>query len=120
MAMTQFLLVDGTTWGDVWAMTGMGFGVVLVVLVVLVFILMAFGALSKIKAPKKSAAAPAAQPMAEAKPLDSASDADKAAVAMALYLYYKDVHDEETGVITIQHNRHSAWHHELNKHLNQD
>ncbi len=113
--MAQLLLVGGTTWGDVWAMTGMGFGVVFLVLILLVYVLIGFGYFAN-ATPKKSAA-PVAQPTVAAQPVASASDKDKAAIAMALYLYYKDVHDEETGVLTIQHNDSSAWHHELNKHL---
>lgn len=121
--MTQLLfldLVEGTSWEDVCAMTGMGFGVVFVVLILLVIVLWAFGFCANMLNKPKKSAAPVAQPVVAAQPVASASDKDKAAVAMALYLYFKDVHDEETGILTIQHNSRSAWHHELNKHLNQD
>ena len=39
------------------------------------------------------------------------SGAENAAIAMALHLYYADIHDEESDVITIKniHNRYSPW-----------
>ena len=67
--------------------------------------------------PKKVTAQPAAQ-VAASSPAASASDADKAAIATALYLYFQNVHDEESDVITIRSNHNSAWHHELNNHFN--
>jgi len=37
--------------------------------------------------------------------------ADMVAIAMALYMYYDEVHDEESNVITIKHieRRYSPW-----------
>ncbi|MBR6894265.1 MAG: OadG family protein [Bacteroidaceae bacterium] len=113
------LLAD-VVWADAWARTCMGFGVVFTVLLVLVFVLVAFGIFSRLsgnKTPKvaKVAEQPAAKPAV--KPVASASDADKAAIATALYLYFQNVHDEESNVITIHHTANSAWHHELNPHV---
>ena len=108
-------------WGDVWAMTGIGFGVVFCVLLLLVFALFALGyAVSLIEGTAKKKAAPApVQQVAQttAPSAASASDADKAAIATALYLYYQNVHDEESDVITIKRDPNSHWHHELNKHF---
>ena len=113
-----YILAD-VVWTDAWARTGMGFGVVFTVLLVLVFVLIAFGVVSRLtgnKAPK--VAKVAEQPAkAAAMPVASASDADKAAVATALYLYFQNVHDEESNVVTIHHTPNSAWHHELNPHV---
>lgn len=114
------LLAD-VVWADAWARTGMGFGVVFTVLLVLVVVLVAFGVFSRLsgnKAPKvaKVVEQPVVKPVAQ--PVASASDADKAAIATALYLYFQNVHDEESNVITIRHNASSAWHHELNPRYN--
>ena len=110
-------------WSDIWSMSGIGFGVVFVVLILLIFVMIILGAsVQKLESSgaKTKSAKPAAQPVAKtsAAPAASASDADKAAIATALYLYFQNVHDEESGVITIRNDRHSAWHHELNNHFN--
>ena len=47
----------------------------------------------------------------------SASDIDQIAIATAIYLYTANQHDEESGILTIHHTDHSAWHAELNEHL---
>lgn len=115
--MIQFLEVN---WTAVWQMTGVGLGVVFTILILLVFVLQGFSALaSKLNAAPKPAAskspvavaAPAAQPTVAA-PAD-----DEAAIATALYLYFQDVHDEESYKLTIKHADHPAWHSELNHHL---
>ena len=110
-------------WGDVWAMAGIGFGVVFCVLLLLVVVMHLLGyTVQKVEgAGAKKPAAPVvakatAAPAAPAASVATASDADKAAIATALYLYFHNVHDEESHVITIHHNEHSAWHHELNQH----
>ncbi len=104
-------------------MSGIGFGVVFVVLILLIFVMFLLGkSFQKLEGsgPKTKSAKPTAQPIAAtpAAPAASTSDADKAAIATALYLYFQNVHDEESDVITIKNNRHSAWHHELNNHFN--
>jgi len=42
-----YILAD-VVWADAWARTGMGFGVVFIVLLVLVFVLIAFGVVSRL------------------------------------------------------------------------
>ncbi len=115
------ILAD-VVWADAWARTGMGFGVVFAVLLILVFVLMAFGLFSRMSGKKQTQAPKPASlqsaPQAAVAPAASASDADKAAIATALYLYFQNVHDEESNVITIQHKANSAWHHELNPRYN--
>ena len=91
-------------------MTGIGVGVVFCILVVLVFVLQIFNMVAKPSAPKAQAA-----PLAQ--PLSSASEEDKAAVAVALHLYMGCVHDEESHVLTIHNDAHPAWHAELNPEL---
>lgn len=112
------MILADVVWADAWARTGMGFGVVFTVLLVLVVVLVAFGVFSRLSGNKtpKVAEQPAVKPAAQ--PVASASDADKAAIATALYLYFQNVHDEESNVITIRHNAVSAWHHELNPRYN--
>ena len=106
------LVVD---WGHTWLVTGVGFGMVFVLLVVLIMILKLFGSIMKTgNAPKKAdapkaaavaAAAPAAAPAA------ASEDEDLAAVAMAIHLYFGGVHDEEPTEITLRNieRRYSPW-----------
>lgn len=103
------LVVD---WGHIWLVTGVGFGMVFVLLVVLIFILKLLGVVmnSSTGKPAKNAEAPKAA--AAAAPKASASeDDDMAAVAMALHLYFGGVHDEEPTEITLKNieRRYSPW-----------
>jgi Na+-transporting methylmalonyl-CoA/oxaloacetate decarboxylase gamma subunit len=107
---------------DTWIITGLGFGIVLVLLFCLVYILQFFGwTMQKIEAPKAPKAPKAEQPSPESKPTKeniisapskpaSASPADDtAAIAMALYLASLDAkHDAPTGMIATQA-RETAW-----------
>ena len=95
---------------DTWIVTGLGFGIVLVLLVCLIYILKLFGAVMQktVKpAEKKADKAPAAPKATKVSPvptdegtmaaiamaLSEASDDDKVAIAMALHLYYNHAHD---------------------------
>lgn len=120
--MTTLLLANGITWNDVFLMTGIGIGIVFVILLVLVLMVSgfkpAFSCLDKITSfskKDKTKKQEVQQLVSTVQPKNDATDTETAAVAMALYLFYKDVHDVETDVLTIKHNRNSAWHHELNK-----
>ncbi|MBQ0089116.1 MAG: OadG family protein [Prevotellaceae bacterium] len=112
-------MILSVNWADVWSMTGMGFGVVFCVLVVLVAVLYILG-YSVSSMEKKTAAPAVGQPTVApvANKTISASEQEKAAIATALYLFFKNAHDEEPDVVTIRHSHHSAWHSELNKHFN--
>ena len=115
--MIQLLAID-VNWTAVWQMTGVGIGVVFVILILLVFVLQGFSVMAKRlnAAPKPAAAkSPAVAPVAS--PAVSAPADDEAAIATALYLYFQDVHDEESYKLTIKHADHPAWHSELNHHL---
>lgn len=113
---------------ETWIVTGLGFGIVVVLLICLIFILQGFGVvMQKILAPKapKAAAAPAPAPAPAKK--EYAQDADgatkaaiamalalangdeeKAAVAYALHLYYNNAHDRETYALTLRPHA-TAW-----------
>ena len=100
-----------------WLVTGVGFGMVILLLIVLIFILKGLGAVvSNVTAPKAAAkAAPAVQaPAAKASVKDS-DDMPVAAIAMALHLYFNGVHDEEPTQITIKNveRRYSPWNSKL-------
>lgn len=113
---------------ETWIVTGLGFGIVVVLLICLIFILQFFGwVMQKLTATPKAAAKPAAPaPKAEPKK-EYAQDADgatkaaiamalalangdeeKAAVAYALHLYYSNVHDVESYALTLKPHA-TAW-----------
>ena len=85
-------LVDWS-WGDTWVVTGLGFGIVVVLLICLVFILQAFGwTMQRMTAPKapKAPEAPKQTPKTEStqkaaqKAQTAPSEPEKAAIAMAI------------------------------------
>ena len=118
---------------ETWIVTGLGFGIVLVLLFCLVFILQGFGALmQKILAPKtpkpeqpkekqsvSTEEKKSREIVSEVVPTDEATLAviaaslaeandDEVAIAMALYLYKNTRHDIPTAVIKRQA-RNTAW-----------
>lgn len=97
-------------------MTGVGIGVVFAILVVLVLILQIF----TIVAHKTTATVKDVKndinAKQQVKAFEQASEQDKAAVAVALYLYYNDAHDHESGVLTHTFTDHH-WRRELNPHI---
>ena len=102
---------------ETWALAGISVAVVFSILVVLVFILNIFSfvatkAVLKKPATKKDIKAE----YNNAKTLANASLDDKAAVAVALYLYEQDQMEQESGILTITHNDHS-WSSQLNTRL---
>ncbi len=109
------LLVNGQTW----LVTGVGFGMVILLLIVLIFILKGLGAVvSNITAPKAPKAAAKAAPAVQAPAVKADKESDEmpvAAIAMALHLYFNGVHDEEPTQITIKNveRRYSPWNSKL-------
>ncbi len=112
-----------TDWGLAWGMAGISVGVVFTILLLLVGVLYVFNIVA---AGKEAKASEAAKPKVltgaeyvKSKQADiaSASDLDKVALATAVYLYTANQHDEESGLLTIHHTDHTAWHAELNRHL---
>lgn len=95
-------------------MTGMGIGVVFVILVLLVLILLLFSAVAAGAEKKPAPSKPVAKDDGEPHPHTVEYNADMAAIATTLYLYMNNSHDEESGVLTIHMDEHTAWHAELN------
>ena len=110
---------------ETWIVTGLGFGIVLVLLICLVFILQFFGWIMQKatapRAPKAEKPAPAPQaPVKSAEPTDEgtkaaiamslakAGDEDIAAVAYALYLAHDAKHDIPTAMISLKQHE-TAW-----------
>lgn len=108
---------------DTWIVTGLGFGIVLVLLFCLVYILQFFGwTMQKIVAPKapkpekpaEKASAKSAEPTDEgtkaaiAMALTKAGDEDIAAIAYALYLAQNKKHDLPTPMISLRKHE-TAW-----------
>ena len=102
---------------DTWLLAGISIAVVFVILVILVFVLNIFSLIATkavIKKPSKKKDIKAEYN--NAKTLANASLDDKAAVAVALYLYEQDQMEQESGILTITHNDHS-WSSQLNTRL---
>ncbi|MDD3404911.1 MAG: hypothetical protein EOM76_08145 [Sphingobacteriia bacterium] len=103
-------------WSNATIITFLGFGIVFVVLVLLILLLMVFG---KVMTPKVRV--PKAVRTPDNGKVEIKADTEfhevylpanaSAAIAMALYLYYADVHDEEDRVLTIKkvERRYSPW-----------
>ena len=87
--------------------TSTGFMVAVVVLSLLIGLLYAFGIIGK----KEAEGDGNAPEGGKREDLKKISDNESAAIAMALRLYYDDVHDEESYVITLvnNNNRYSPW-----------
>ena len=96
-----FLAVN---WGNALLITGVGFGLVFLVLVLLIFIVKSFGVIFAQK-PKAQAAAVAAPAATEA-----TDETDMAAIAYVLHTFYNQ-HDEESDVLTFRHDdvAYSPW-----------
>ena len=102
---------------ETWTLAGISVAVVFSILVVLVLVLNIFSFVATkavIKKPSKKKDIKAEYN--NAKTLANASLDDKAAVAVALYLYEQDEMNQESGIITITHNDHS-WSSQLNTRL---
>ncbi len=98
------LTTTDVDWSFIWMVTILGFCLVLVLLFIFVYIMKGLGWIMR----DRSQDAPKA-PVQEAKPAKqpTASEADMAAVAMALSLYY-GVHDIETPKLTLKGHT-TAW-----------
>ena len=94
------ILLDITA--DTWLVTGLGFGIVLLLLFCFIYIMKLLGWIMQ---PRQKE-----QPQAMAEPEMPATDNnDTAAVAYALHLYYNSLHDEESPRLTVK-NHTTAWH----------
>ena len=103
-------------WADALNVVTFSFTMVFVLLVLIVFVLNIFSRMvaPKVRVPKKNttnedenSTNPSAKEYVEA----HLSAGDSAAIAMALHLFYAEVHDEESAIITIKtvERRYSPW-----------
>ncbi len=109
------MMILAINWTNALIVTVVGFLLVFVVLVLLIVIITLFGKVMAptVKVPKQTkgeAAACPACPSEETEDRHISAD-ESAAIAMALYLAYEEVHDEESHVITIKkvERRYSPW-----------
>lgn len=107
------LVID---WANALNVVGFGFAMVFVLLVLLVVVLNLFSRMiaPKVRVPKQSRklfGAPKTEKEPEEYEEDHLSANDSAAIAIALHLYYAEVHDVESTIITIKtvERRYSPW-----------
>ena len=104
-----------TDWTSAWMMAGIGVGIVYVILILLVFVLQVFSVMARKTTAKTRAVKADYNAQKQIKAFEESSDRDKAAVAMALYLYFNGAHDRESGVLTLKQSEiPSLWHAVLN------
>lgn len=106
-----------TITSDSWIIAGVSVAVVFGILLVLVLILNIFTAVAKKTTAKATAVIETRKETKQAKTFEKASEEDKAAVAMALYLYFAEKNNRENRVLTITPGQPSAWHAQLNPRL---
>ncbi|MBQ0022352.1 MAG: OadG family protein [Prevotellaceae bacterium] len=106
-----------TITSDTWILAGISVAVVFGILVILVLILNIFTAVAKKTTAKATAVIETRKEIKQAKTFEKASEEDKAAVAMALYLYFEEINNREARVLTITPGQPSAWHAQLNPRL---
>ncbi len=99
-----------------WQLAGICVAVVFGILVVLVFVLSIFTLVAKKTADKARSVKTSYESNKQAKTFAQASDEDKAAVAMAIYLYEQEQKNLESRVLTITH-KCDAWSAQLNPRL---
>lgn len=93
---------------ETWELAGISVGVVFGILVALVAVLSIFTAIAKNTQAKLVEVKSDISTNKQAKAFSEASEQDKAALAVAVYLYFHDDHDHESGVLTIN-NTPSNW-----------
>ncbi len=98
------MIIGTINWSNALIVTLLGFSLVFCLLVLLVFILMLFGVIMKVKKEPevKPHSADKQQSATEPAPVAEASEADMAAIAMAVSMLYDDECDEGAGKLTIK------------------
>ncbi len=100
-------------WPHVWMITLIGFGLTFLLLILLVYLMRLFGVIMKprVKVPKVVRNDNKMEIKHDEKAEVTLSANTTAAIAMALHLYYDEMHDEEQHVITIKNveRRYSPW-----------
>ncbi len=108
-------MILAINWHNALVVTLFGFLLVFLVLCLLIFIISLFGKIMtrKVRTPKTAVATDGSKSVHEDVSDDELhlSADQSAAIAMALHLYYTDVHDEESHVMTIKNveRRYSPW-----------
>ncbi|MCF0207694.1 MAG: OadG family protein [Bacteroidales bacterium] len=97
--MGNILLIVNTTWNETFALVGICFSIVLIIMAIFVLIISLFGLSSKKKDKPAVVETPKATATAKSSAID---DADYAAIATALHLYFGGEHDKESNVLTIK------------------
>ena len=87
------------------------------ILFILVLVLGVFTAVAKKTTEKAKAVVESHEIKKEAKTFEQSSDQDKAAVAVALHLYFQEKENRESRVLTIIPTPNSAWGAQLNPRL---
>ncbi|MBR6142100.1 MAG: OadG family protein [Bacteroidaceae bacterium] len=101
---------------QIWLLAGISILVVFAILVILVAILNVFTIVAKKTTAKVKTVKSSIVNMEQAKSFEKASEEDKAAVATALYLYFNEINNRESRVLTIVPYP-SAWGAQLNPRL---
>ena len=101
---------------QIWLLAGISILVVFSILIILVLILGIFTAVAKKTTAKVKTVKTTIETKEQAKTFEKASEEDKAAVAMALYLYFEEKDNRENRVLTIVPYP-SAWGAQLNPRL---
>lgn len=101
----EYASTSATDWSQIWIITGVGYTVVFLALLLLMFVfkkmpqILNLGIGKKIKEVREKSRSKENGNAEEERYL---SGEISAAIAMALHLYFKEQHDEESGVITIK------------------
>jgi glutaconyl-CoA/methylmalonyl-CoA decarboxylase subunit delta len=101
-------MILSINWANTFAVIVIGFGLVFVVLILLVYIIKFFGFVANKKDGNSETRKELKLNATEVKE-GGFSDCENAAIALALNLYYADVHDEESYVITIDNSKKTSW-----------
>lgn len=99
---------------NIWLLAGVSVCVVFAILLILVAILGIFTAVAKKTNAKAHAVKSTLADVKQAKSFEKASEEDKAAVAVALHLYFTEKENRESRVLTIIPTPNSAWGSQLN------
>ncbi len=98
--MSYSMMID---WSEIWIITVVGYGVVFLALVLLVFCFQSLPKLLAMGAQKSKKPGALKKEKFEAKQGEKYLSGEvSAAIGMALSLYFKEQHDEESGVLTIK------------------
>ena len=108
----MFLSITSSTW----LMSLIGVGIVFLIPVLLVVVLYLFNHLFPEGSSKNDEKVAGLKNNLQGDNMGNASELDKAAVATAVYLFYNELHDNESNVLTINQTP-SHWHAVLNERL---